>query len=299
LKVVLASTSLLALPTYKAIKSSENEFLALITKHEERSGRGKKIVENELATALGNENVVRVKGNEDLASALKRLRPDVAIAISFGLLIKPESLAIPIHGWINLHFSLLPKFRGAAPVARAILAGEKLSGITVFKLDSGMDTGPIYATKEMTCGSGTNGELLERFAEAGSEEVLKALEMIENGISPVPQTGPSSLAPKIDNAETRLRLDQGVDEVLNCVRAFSPKPGAWCEFNGARIKILEAHLSDLTGDTFGEILSISPLVIALGDGALEIIKIQEAGKRLMSADEWTRGARVRIGDRFA
>ena len=298
MKVVLASTSILALPTYKAIKSSEHEFLALITKNEERSGRGKKIVENELVTALGNENVVRVKGNEDLASALKLLKPDVAIAISFGLLVKPESLAIPSHGWINLHFSLLPKFRGAAPLARAILAGEKLSGVTVFKLDSGMDTGPIYTTKEIACSSGTNGELLERFAEAGSEEVLKALEMIENGVAPVPQTGPSSLAPKIDNGETRLRFNQGVKEVLNSVRAFSPKPGAWCEFNRVRVKFMEAQPSVLTGSNVGEILSISPLVITVGDGALEITKIQEAGKRLMSADEWTRGARVKIGDRF-
>jgi len=298
LKVVLASTSLLALPTYNALKNSQHDFLALITKSEERSGRGKKLKGNELALALSREKIVPVSSHYELFSALSQLKPDIVIAISFGMLVKSNSLASPKHGWINLHFSLLPKFRGAAPLVRAILAGESKSGVSVFQLDLGMDTGPIYRAHEIPCDSGTNGELLEIFAQIGSGEVLRTLSMIEAGEIPQPQSGESSLAPKIDSSELRLSFELENHLLLRRIRAFSPRPGSWCEFRGNRIKIMDAKPSKTQARRAGEIISLSPLVIGCTRGSLEITKVQEAGKRLMTGIEWARGSRVQVGDCF-
>lgn len=298
MKVVLASTSLLALPTYIALKQSEHEFLALITKSEERSGRGHKIQESELTLSLASEKIVRVSGHDDLYNALTQLKPDIVIAISFGLLVKPNSLTIPKYGWINLHFSLLPKFRGAAPLARAILAGESKSGVCVFQLDAGMDTGPIYRAREIPCDSGTNGELLEVFAKIGSEEVLSTLSMIEGGSAAQPQSGEPSFAPKISSDELRLNFELESHLLLRRIRAFSPRPGSWCEYQGKRIKIIDAKPYEGLVSKPGEVISLSPLVIGFLGGALEITKVQEAGKRLMTGSEWTRGSRVQVGDFF-
>ena len=296
MKVALASTSLLALPTYKALKRSKHDFLALITKTEVRAGRGMRVSENELVKAIGqDEEIVRISGNKDLLSALNSLEPDLVIAISFGLLVKPASLQIPKHGWINLHFSLLPKYRGAAPVARAILSGESSSGITVFKLDEGMDSGPIYRAKELSLGEKSNGDLLIEFAEQGSKEVLETIEMIDKGILPKTQVGSVSLAPKIESGELRLNLHMDSTEILRKIRAFSPKPGAWCELNGARIKILSARATNSIPGNAGEITSLTPFIVSCGAGAIEITRLQEAGKQAMSAADWARGSRVSVG----
>ncbi|MFZ9293788.1 MAG: formyltransferase family protein, partial [Candidatus Nanopelagicaceae bacterium] len=153
--------------------------MGILTKPEKPSGRGMESKAQELVSELdGLHQIFTVANQEELAETLRRVKADLVVAISFGMLVKQESLVLPKHGWINLHFSLLPKFRGAAPVQRAILAGENSSGVTVFALDEGMDTGAIYSTRELSIADMNSGAALEVMARIGSEAVLEAIELI-------------------------------------------------------------------------------------------------------------------------
>ncbi len=300
MKVLLASTSLLAVPTFNALKRDGHEFLGLLTKQEEHSGRGLKLGENELIKelTLRGERIFRVSGHQELFQVLHEIQPDLVVTISFGLLVRKNSLAIPRHGWLNLHFSLLPKYRGAAPVQRAILAGETRTGVTVFKLDEGMDTGPIYTSKEIDIREKSTGTLLDELALIGAGEVLSAIDSIEQGKSPIEQKGVSSLAPKIESSETRLDFQESALNTSRRIRAFSPKPGAWCEYKGRRIKILEAEVSTSSGGVAGQISALAPLTISCGKGSLIVKTVQEAGKKAMSAGDWLRGSRVEVKESF-
>lgn len=301
MRLLLASTSLLSLPTYKALQGSDHNILGLIIKHERPSGRGQENSVNALALKLAEDGIpiYRVKDHEDLRGLLSEINVDVVIAISFGMLVKPDSLKLPKHGWINMHFSLLPKYRGAAPVQRAILAGEKVTGLSIFQLDEGMDTGPIFREKEISIAGRNSGELLEALSQQGAAEVLAALESIENGVAPQPQLGEPSLAPKIRSSETRLDFSEAAERVARKVAAFAPTPGAWCEFQGRRIKIFSVKTVDVKGGPSGICLSLNPLVVGCGEGALEIDELQEAGKRRMSSQEWVRGARIDAASKFS
>jgi methionyl-tRNA formyltransferase len=298
LKVALASTSVLALPTYRALKESSHQLSAIITKSEKESGRGLKIEESALIASVEDENVIRIKDQEELVAALREEMVDLVVTVSFGMIVKEEALNLPSSGWINLHFSLLPKYRGAAPVQRAILAGEKETGVSVFQLDKGMDTGALYRSKSIEVGEKDSGELLNELAEIGSNEVLRAIEMIEKGVGPTPQVGEASLAPKIHSEERALDFNASVDVVVRKVRAFAPKPGAWSKLRGARVKILEAERSNLPPAKPGEILSLNPLIISTSDGAINAKSVQEAGKKVMNSQDWVRGARLAIGEFF-
>lgn len=298
MKVALASTSVLALPTYRALKNTSHEFLGIITKNPKQSGRGLNEEDNDLVEALSGEKIFRISNQEELVNIIEKLCPDLVITISFGMLIKERALKIPEHGWINLHFSLLPNYRGAAPVQRAILAGERSTGVSVFKLDNGMDTGPIFSTRSLEVLEKDSGTLLRELAELGSAEVLKSLEMIESGIAPTPQKGTGSLAPKIATAEAQLDFTFKAEIVSRKIRAFAPKPGAWCTFRKTRIKILAAKEIPFVGLRPGEILALSPLTIACSESAISVITVQEAGKKIMSAQDWLRGSRAGIGEFF-
>ena len=299
MKILLASTSRLALPTLELLAQSDQQIIGVLTKPDRPSGRGLESRAQELIADIdGSYQIFRVSNQAELAEALRRTKPDLVIAISFGMLIKPESLSIPKHGWINLHFSLLPKFRGAAPVQRAILAGEKSSGVTVFALDEGMDTGPIYTTREISIAGMSAGSALESMAKIGSAAVVEAVELISRDLEPSAQIGEPTLAPKISNSELQISFTRKVEEIERQIRAFAPKPGAWTTFRGNRVKFLAAEIiPTATGDA-GEVLSTSPLLVAGRDFALMIHSLQEAGKRIMTSEEWVRGARIQVGEKF-
>jgi methionyl-tRNA formyltransferase len=299
LKILLASTSRLALPTLELLAKSDQQIIGLLTKPDRPSGRGLESQAQELVAEIeGRYEIFRVSNHAELVEVLRRIEPDLVIAISFGMLIKPESLRIPKHGWINLHFSLLPKFRGAAPVQRAILAGEKSSGVTVFALDEGMDTGPIYTTRKFSMAEMSTGSALEAMAKIGSAAVLEAVELISKGSQPSAQIGEPTLAQKISNSELQISFDCKVEEIERQIRAFAPKPGAWTTFRSNRVKFLEAEINPAVTGIAGEVLSTSPLLVAGMDGALIIHSLQEAGKRIMTSEEWVRGARIQVGEKF-
>ncbi len=299
MKILLASTSRLALPTIELLATSNQEIIGILTKPDKPSGRGLESRAQELVTEIdGSYQFFTASNQTELVEALRRTKPDLVIAISFGMLVKPESLSIPKHGWINLHFSLLPKFRGAAPVQRAILAGEKSTGVTVFALDEGMDTGPIYTTREFSIAEMNAGSALDAMARIGSNAVLEAVELISRDVKPSAQIGEPTLAPKISNSELQISFVNKVEEIQRKIRAFAPKPGAWTTFRGNRIKFLAAEIDRTVSGTAGEVLSSSPLLVAGEDGSLRIHLLQEAGKRIMTSEEWVRGARIQVGEKF-
>jgi methionyl-tRNA formyltransferase len=298
LKICIASTSNLAIPTLELLLD-QGHSISLITKPRKISGRGKtekiSAIENR-AIDLGIPVIIH-DGDKELALFIANNGFELVIAISYGRLIKETVLSAPKYGWLNLHFSCLPAYRGAAPVQRAILAGEKKTGFTIFKLDAGMDTGPVYMCKEFDISDLNTGEILEKFAKEGAKEFPAVLEDIANQVLPRPQSGSFSLAPKISKEETEIDWSGDAEHIQRQVRALAPKPGAWSSINGKRIRIEGARISSGSGRA-GSILQINPLLIACKSGALEILNVCPEGSRSMSAAEWIRGARISPGMKF-
>ena len=300
MKVALASSSLVAVPTLELLQDSGIEVLAGLTRPDAHAGRGRSLLPNPFANYVESKGLRILKPDNaaSLHEALQEVRPDLVITIAYGRLIRESELMQPKYGWINLHFSLLPKFRGAAPVQRAILAGERRTGLTVFQLDRGMDSGSIYVQREISlAGNENSGEVLSRLSEIGAPAVLEAIAMIDSGISPLPQDETLlSFAPKIDKSETKIVWNLSTIEIDRLVRAFSPSPGAWTEFRGQRLVISQALPSTLEKKQNEEpgtfLVEDERICIATRDGYLEIKRLIPSGKREMLASDWARGARI-------
>jgi methionyl-tRNA formyltransferase len=210
-------------------------------------------------------------------------------------LIKANELQKPKFGWLNVHFSLLPRWRGASPVQRAIAAGDRETGITVFKLEEGLDTGPIYSTIDYPLDSKSRSDqVLNHLASLSIKPVNEALKMIEDGQSPTAQSGYGvTLAPKILKSEGRIDWSQDSKEIEARIRAFHPWPGAYTLINGRRISVIEGQVRENKG-VAGEIISIEPLIVASGSSSLEILRVKPENKKEMSSVEWLRGARISL-----
>lgn len=299
MKLAIASTSLLALPTFNQLQEKGHEISILFSKPGKARGRGKVTSDNELTSMLRERNlqVELTESDSDISNIIVSEKIELVVAISYGKLLRRVALAAPKYGWLNLHFSKLPQYRGAAPVQRAILDGNYDSGITVFKLDEGMDTGPIYTQKDFSLHQKNATDALAEMSSVGSLLVQEAIEMIQSGLEPSVQLGSSSQAPKVDKAELRIDWLRQSDFPLRQIRAFGDSPGAWSEFDGKRIKILDARSSEAVGEP-GVILNIEPLIVGLGAGSIEIMEVQVESSRRMLASEWSRGARIQVGNRF-
>jgi methionyl-tRNA formyltransferase len=226
---------------------------------------------------------------------------DVAVVVAYGLILPATILRAPAHGCLNLHASLLPRWRGAAPIERAIMAGDAETGVMVMRMEEGLDTGPICLTSQTPVEEKeTAGELRDRLASMGAEIMVSALNQIEHGkLDCKPQDAESvAYAAKIDKSETRIDWQKPATELHNQIRGLSPSPGAWCEFprgsSRQRIKVLRSEKAEGDGSP-GTILSLDPLVIACGAGALALIEVQRAGKKPVAAAEFLRGARLLAG----
>lgn len=299
MKVLFASTSKLAIPSIQRAQENGIDVIGIVTKEEKPSGRGRKPVPQPISQELGHLfPIYKVSDDLSLVETLRELDPDLVIAVSFGMLVKTEALRIPRYGWINLHFSLLPKYRGAAPVQRSILAGDQESGVTIFQLDEGMDTGPIFVSKKLSISGKDAGSVLTEMSQVGADLILDVTRMIAEGVKPKHQVGESSLAKKITNEETRISWIDSAESIERQIRAFAPKPGAWCIFRGTRLKVLAAQVAGDTSSGEGKVLDIDPLRIGTGSGSLIIVSLQEAGKKPLSSSEWSRGARIQLGEKF-
>ena len=299
MKIGIASTSLLALPSLNLLIEKGYTVSTLFTKKGKPKGRGKEVSDNEISEMAKDVglSIVAAEDDSQIAETIHRDQLDLVIAISFGKILKKEALIAPTYGWLNLHFSKLPQFRGAAPVQRAILAGQTKSGLTVFKLNEGMDTGPIYRQCDFDLKDLNATEALKEMSHLGSTLVLEAIAMIESGKEPMPQVGLISEAKKIEKNDLRIVWNGENNQALRQIRAFADSPGAWTEFRGKKIKILKAEAGSTSGIA-GEILNLEPFTVGTGEGSVVILDVQPESSRRMLVVDWLRGARVAKGESF-
>jgi methionyl-tRNA formyltransferase len=234
---------------------------------------------------------------------LREIAPDCVPVVAYGALVPPAALEIPRHGWVNLHFSLLPAWRGAAPVQHAVLHGDEVTGASVFELEAGLDTGPVYGTvSETVRPDDTSGDLLGRLAESGARLLVQVLDGIELGtLSAVPQPADGvTLAPKITVEDVQVRWAEPAFAVDRRVRAGTPAPGAWTTFRGERVKLGPVRpAGGAVGLAPGEIsVGRSGVLVGTGTGAVALGEVRAAGKKAMAADAWARGVRPEPGERF-
>jgi len=305
-RIVFAGTPEVARPSLEAIAASGHELVAVVTRPDAPAGRGRHLVRSPVA-AWADERGIEVLApsrprEQSFLDRLAELEPDCVPVVAYGALVPPVALAIPRHGWINLHFSLLPSWRGAAPIQHAVLHGDEVTGASVFQIEEGLDTGPVFGMLVEKIGPrDTSGELLSRLASAGAGLVVSVLDAIADGTAravPQPVDG-VSLAPKITVADAEVRWRDPAFAVDRRVRACTPAPGAWTTFRGERVKlgpVLPAP--DAPGLASGELLADrARVLVGTGTEPVTLGEVRAAGKRAMSALDWARGVRIDAGER--
>ena len=302
MKVLIASSSLVSKPLISLLSSSnEHELLGLITNPDKATGRGMNIVPNELAGwGMSNGiNVLKPIGRDNLKDLIKTLNPEIVITIAYGQIIPEDLLNLPKYGWINVHFSSLPRWRGAAPVQWAILSSDTESGVTVFKLDKGMDTGPVYLTKTVSIDPNETTELLlTRLSNIGADLAIQSLAVIQSGTEPVAQLNSGvTLAPKITKNDGKINWHENTSEIFNRYRALAGNPGIWTLLGEVRLKIDSLDISNRTEKLSPSEVLISDehLLVGANNGVIEIKTITPAGRSQMSAAEFIRGLPNRSG----
>ena len=302
MKLFVASSSLVAKPLISTLLAGkDHQLLGLITNPDKATGRGMQIEANELATWAQSEKIQTYKPSthDEIRLIIEKDKPDLVITIAYGRLIPEPLLDLPKHGWINVHFSTLPKWRGAAPVQWAILNGDKESGISIFKLEKGMDTGPIYLMQSIQIESSERSEeLLERLSILGSSLTLDSLTLISDGFTPQAQSAQGvSIAPKFKKSDGQLDWSQSSEQIFNRYRALSDNPGVWSMLADLRIKIdslRPSYASDQLKP--GEILIDSEkFFVGTSTNVIEIVRLTPAGRNQMSAAEFIRGLPNRSG----
>ena len=302
MKVVIASSSYVSKPLITLIaKSNNHELLGLITNPDKATGRGMNIVPNELASwgASIGINVLKPNSQDDLNDLVRTLNPEIVVTIAYGKIIPEDLLNLPKYGWINVHFSSLPRWRGAAPVQWAILSADKESGVTIFKLDKGMDTGPVYLNKVVSIEPDETTELLlTRLSEIGADLAIQSLALIENGVEPSAQINSGvTLAPKINKNDGKINWHESTDEIFNKFRALAGNPGIWTVLGELRLKIDSLEISKRKEAVSPSEVLISDECFFVGanNGLIEIKILTPAGRSQMSAAEFIRGLPVRTG----
>lgn len=302
MRVVVAATAEVAIPTLEWFKNSDHDLLRVVTTPDSRVGRGKLLAESAISRWADLNSIVKLKPNtkEEMHRAFENA--DLVIAIAYGRILTEDVLSIPKFGFVNLHFSLLPSYRGAAPVQRAIQNGETTSGITIFKIDANLDTGPIYfQEKYEILPNATTSDVLKDLSEIGAKAFPRVLADIEKGIPPVPQSSDSvSLAPKISKEEARVNWNTSAKIISNSVRAFSPAPGSWTTYQGVNLKIGEVGSTSTSISLKpGEIhIDGKKLFVGTLDIPIELLRVTPAGKKEMATADWLNGARITNGDLF-
>ena len=300
MRIGVAATPDVALPTLNALLASSHEIALVISQPDRAAGRGHAIRSSPVSTWAIDHKIalIRPESPDELVGVIEDL--DCIVTIGYGVLLPEAILKLPRHGFINLHFSILPAYRGAAPVQRAIENGELITGVTVFALDKGMDTGPVYCSSTISIDpTWRSQELFNELALIAPAAVDAALKAISLGQEPTPQIGQASNAPKISKEEAQIDWSQSAEIVLRRIRAFYPAPIAWSIWKGESFRVTEARV----GTTFvspGEISVVDGCVtVGCGnDSAITLVSVIPSGKKEMLALDWARGARLEIGSHF-
>ncbi len=307
-RLIFAGTPAVALPALDAVATAGHELLAVVTRPDAPSGRGRRLVRSPVG-AWADERGIEVltparPRDPEFLDRLRDLAPDCVPVVAYGALVPPAALEIPKHGWINLHFSLLPAWRGAAPVQHAVLHGDEVTGASVFELEAGLDTGPVYGTlTEDIRPTDTSGDLLERLAVSGGGLLVAVLDAIAAGTArahPQPADG-VSLAPKITMEDAQIRWDDPAFAVDRRIRACTPAPGAWTTLREERLKLGPVRpLANGPQLEPGDLLVERHQVLA-GTATTPVIlgEVRAAGKKAMPATDWARGLRIAPGEKLS
>jgi methionyl-tRNA formyltransferase len=310
-RLVFAGTPAPALPSLAALLDSpRHEVVAVLTRPDAPTGRGRRTAPSPVAELARERGVPvlrpRTPNTAEFVEELAALEPDCCPVVAYGSLLKPAVLAVPRIGWINLHFSVLPAWRGAAPVQASVRHGDEVGGATTFLLDAGMDTGPVYGVVTEAIGPrDTSGELLERLSLSGARLLVATLDGIEDGsLAPVPQPGEgASLAPKVAVADAEVDWSAPAMVVDRMVRSVTPEPGAWTTLGGERLGLGPVHplpaAESAPGLAAGELrVEKRRVLVGTGTGAVLLGEVRAPGKRPMPAPDWARGARPEPGTRL-
>jgi len=314
MRLVFAGTPQTAVPALDALLASRHEVLAVVTRPDAPAGRGRKVEPSPVAQralAAGLEMLTPARARDpQFLDRLRDIAPDCCPVVAYGALLPQAALDIPPRGWVNLHFSLLPAWRGAAPVQHAILHGDDVTGASTFDIVAALDAGPVYGVlTEPVRPDDTTGRLLERLSHSGAELLVATLDGIEAGtVHAVPQPAEGvSFAPKISPADARVDWKRPAHVVDRLIRACTPDPGAWTELDGARIKLGPVSQTDTapspsapspSGPGTGEVPDLAPgellaarrtVFVGTGSRPLRLGEVQAPGKRLMAASDWVRG----------
>jgi methionyl-tRNA formyltransferase len=296
-RIIFMGTPEFSVPTLDALHEAGHEILAVYTQPPRRAGRGKQLQPSpvqrraeQLGIAVRHPESLRdIAAQADFAA----LQADLAVVVAYGLILPAALLDAPRHGCINLHASLLPHWRGAAPIQRAILAGDHVTGVSIMQMQQGLDTGPVLAMARVPVEDKTSGELHAELAEVGARLLVDTVERLAQ-IRPEPQNDlEATYAAKIDKLEARIDFNRSAELLEREVRAFAPFPGSWFWLGQDRIKVLKAHVIGVNGAP-GTVLD-EELTIACGDAALRPVVLQRAGRPAMSAADFLRGCPVPAG----
>ena len=314
MRLVFAGTPDVALPSLDAIAGSAHDLVAVVTRPDAPAGRGRRLSRSPVgawADARGIEVLTPQRPREpEFLARLAQLAPECVPVVAYGALVPPAALEIPAHGWVNLHFSLLPAWRGAAPVQHAVLHGDEVTGASVFELEAGMDTGPVFGTLiEPVHPTDTAGDLLARLATAGARLLVDVLDGIAAGsLVAVPQPADGvSLAPKITVEDAQVRWAEPAFAVDRRIRACTPEPGAWSSLRDQRVKLGPVRPARTAGSAVAEAPVLAPgeiLVersrVLVGTGTVPVVlgEVRAAGKKPMPATDWARGVRPEPGESF-
>ena len=298
MKIAVAASPEVAIPTLEYLLVSQHDLSLIISRPDSQVGRGRELKPSPVSLWATANNIELYCPNKaaDFDERLKSF--DLVITIGYGLLLPEIILAQPKFGFINLHFSLLPKLRGAAPAQRSIINGLTETGISVFKLDVGMDTGPIYfQSKHMINPNVTAGELLSELSLLGPKAIDETLKAIENGVAPTPQDDSQATnAAKLSKVEAQIHWSDDAKKIVNKILGFAPNPGATAKFRGEVLRITKARLSEHSLPV-GEIsLSNGSVLVGTASNAVELLEVTPAGKKPMAASAWANGARFTTGE---
>jgi len=308
LRLIFAGTPAVTLPALDAIAASGHELIAVVTRPDAPAGRGRHLVRSP-AGAWADERGIEVLTPQrprepEFQERLRALAPDCVPVVAYGALVPPSALEIPKHGWVNLHFSLLPSWRGAAPVQHAVLHGDEVTGASVFELEAGLDTGPVYGTvTDQIRSTDTSGDLLDRLAKEGAGLLVAVLDAIEAGTArahPQPADG-ITLAPKLTVDDARIRWTDPSFAVDRRIRACTPAPGAWTTLRDDRLKLGPVRpIANAPALEPGALLvERSQVLVGTATTPVALGEVRAAGKKPMPATDWARGLRIQPGEKLS
>ncbi|HEV3049358.1 MAG TPA: methionyl-tRNA formyltransferase [Longimicrobium sp.] len=308
MKVLFWGTPAFALPALRSLSEEGHVVVGVVTQPDRPAGRGREVHMSPVKQEALEEGIPvlqpeKARGDEFLAQ-IRALDPDISVVVAYGQILRPEVLAVPRLGSVNIHASLLPELRGAAPIQWAIVRGHAASGVTIMRMEAGLDSGPmLLRVEEPIEPEESAGELGMRLAEIGAEALVEALALMENGgLVEVPQDHErATYAPKVDRETARIDWSKPADEVALWIRGMDDVPGAWTP-HGARgpVKLFRPTVVNETGGHPGEVIEVGDagVLVACGMGAVRVREVQPPGKRRMPAGDWARGRGVAVGDRF-